>query len=450
MFLVIVLLFSFVSQINAMISVKGFLEELGAQLRGNYRYRAARIPNVDSEDIVRIKLHDGEGYLRYVRVYDPTHILMDGNVFRPRSKTTDINKITMCPTDDGTRTVGICAIGEDRRFCFKKWPEVPGFEGLSYAMYEALFFCPEHPVPMPKSQVILMNGKVFLVSEYIKEKPLKKSKSKSLKEFLENPEGRVINTESLQKLAIYTMLSKPEDCRLQNCLVRRIPGSKEYEVILIDNERSFGRKAIVKSNKGKRREVLTRVHSVIFAFREALTSKTLIQVDNRDIDNVNKKIKNWCDDQNKYLDKLGDEFIGKSKSKLNYDLKQIFKDRMHSKTLKQILYGLDKGKTIWEIFEKVQPELYKYYNLSEKEESKLKKFGRWQRVLKRIIKIDTGRHATSAPLSSYHLAEYHRNTPTISRHSARWRSIGSKGFNRGLIWVKGKLRISNKSKRRST
>lgn len=169
----------------------------------------------------------------------------------------------MYKASEGTRPVGIYNY-KGRKSCLKLCPEAPGVEVATRRFYEA--FISYEDVPIPRSQVILMNGQCFLASEFIDGRPLRS--------FLESrqsePDQYVLETASFQRLVIFCMMINPEDCRLENCLVRKKPNGL-YEIVLIDNERSLGKEFVYG-------EVATRVHCVLFCFYNMLLQPVDIQL----------------------------------------------------------------------------------------------------------------------------------------------------------------------------
>lgn len=79
----------------------------------------------------------------------------------------------------------------------------------------------------------------------------------------------IFNLERFQKLAIFSLLANPEDCRPQNCLVRKMKDSDEYEFVLIDNDRTFGKEFAAYEHPVKG-TINTRVHCALFLFHEMI------------------------------------------------------------------------------------------------------------------------------------------------------------------------------------
>jgi hypothetical protein len=135
----------------------------------------------------------------------------------------------------------------------------------------------EGDFPLPASDVILMNGQVFLVSEFMEGEPL----DKILEKVRTDPEyGRewIFNTEKFQKLAIFSLLIQPEDGRPQNYLVRKIKDIDEYQLILIDNERILevgllGHEGFIEHEDPDKGYVKTRMHCALLCFHELLEEK---------------------------------------------------------------------------------------------------------------------------------------------------------------------------------
>lgn len=211
-------------------------------------------------------MHGENRNIDWYEVYDSHHELMNGHEFTPADK-----------ASGGTRVVGFYSLEGQRRLCFKQWPEAPGHEIAVYELYKELFPEDEGDFPLPASDVILMNGQVFLVSEFMEGEPL----DKILEKVRTDPEyGRewIFNTEKFQKLAIFSLLIQPEDGRPQNYLVRKIKDIDEYQLILIDNERILEvglleHEGFIEHEDPDKGYVKTRMHCALLCFHELLEEK---------------------------------------------------------------------------------------------------------------------------------------------------------------------------------
>ena len=263
---IITILFSFFIILNAsedgVASVGGFLEIIGENLKGNYNHQVTTLPvDLYEKDIIVTYLSDGKGGKRCQLVHDPEHKLMKSyDEFDPPQEERLATGISMRRLAGGTRKVAACSIDGIDRFCFKQWPEAPGAEIAVRQLYKT--FISDEDVPMPRSQTIIINRQCFLVSEFIQGVPLRDFLEHRTKE----PDRYSFDMASLQKLFIFCMLANFEDCRLENCLVRKKTNGL-YEVVLIDTERGLGRE-FVKPKEGQ--DDGTRVHCVLFCFLEML------------------------------------------------------------------------------------------------------------------------------------------------------------------------------------
>ncbi len=219
---------------------------------------------------IKVKAHlEEKEWLVEIKVYDPDRILMNGTVFvpsLPEEQITLKSGIEFYKATGGTSNVGVYQY-KDIKICFKQNPEIPGFDLLAYNVFKNLFpsLSPEN-IPIPKSAVILMNGQPFLVSKFMEGESFS-SILESINKEPRDTQSYTFNLAKFQRLAIFHLLSVPEDCHPRNCLVREVKKSNDHEIILLDNERSFGRPT------GNEKEgFYTRLHSVLFCFYEKLSN----------------------------------------------------------------------------------------------------------------------------------------------------------------------------------
>lgn len=217
----------------------------------------------------------GEDRIRTFKVYDPEHIFFtdDGDFsLSDFEEGIDTDTVKVRKATGGTRTVGIYEC-RGNKVCFKQWPEVPGCEVAFYRMYYAAHSSQyRENLPIPASEVIIMNGEVFLVAEFMEGESLKSILTK----VSANPEyaNRYnFDLDRFQALVIFCLITAPEDCRPENILVRRIKGSNKDEFVFIDNERSFGEQITEFHDSGEGL-IRTRMHCALFCFHEML-SKTI-------------------------------------------------------------------------------------------------------------------------------------------------------------------------------
>lgn len=213
----------------------------------------------------------GEDLITTFKVHDPYHIFFteDGNFsLSSLSEGIDTDTIKLRKAKGGTRTVGIYEC-KGKKVCFKQWPEVPGCEVAFHRMYYAAHSSQyRENLPIPASEVILMNGQVFLVAEFMDGKSLKSILTK----IMQRPDYAsryTFDLDRFQALVIFCLITAPEDCRPENILVGRIKGSDKYECRLIDNERSFGEQITEFYDSGEGL-VRTRMHCALFCFQAML------------------------------------------------------------------------------------------------------------------------------------------------------------------------------------
>jgi hypothetical protein len=209
--------------------------------------------------------------------------------------------------------------------------------------------------------------------------------------------GYKFDIERFQRLAFFCFLINPEDCRPQNCLVRKCKDSNKYQFVLIDNERAFCQE-IVKQK--------TRVHCVLFCF-EALMKQaiTIPLLKERSIGkNVSfrHEIVDWinkCRKNSEYIQSLS-MCITKSGQKNPKERVTDLKASVGGVTKNDIIKKVDKitgeEENLRDIFSKVLPQLDKVYDNKSKSESIL------VQALENIKDTDWGRSFSPiAPPSSY-------------------------------------------------
>ena len=372
----------------------------------------------DKQNLFTVCLKGDNGSVEEIQVYDPNCLLMNGDKFLPGlfpgpdqqgKETINFGGIKAEKATGGTRKVAFYSIYGKHHLCFKQWPEAPWIERSVYLLYDELF--PKSVVPLPKSEVILMNSQVFLVSEYIAGEPLEA--------FLENaqkdPGNCVLNEKSFQELAIFCLLTNPEDCHLRNCLVRklRVNDSKEYQIVLIDNDRSFG-KAITGEILQEGKMIATRVHCVLFCFH-AMLKKKLEQ-------DILARIRGSTTIGIRLAERLSKESKFQRNLRSYIDSKYIFKETVGIDSRETILGNtlgsgvIDKLFYRWpKIVKSIQleesaadllirqyPQLANLYGLETITNQQTETINAdIIAVLNRIRSIDAGRHAPMAPPSSY-------------------------------------------------
>lgn len=227
----------------------------------------------DKENLIEIDIQNFDnprinGLVKTFKVYDPGKVLMRNGDFALNASTSVRNgNVTARKAGSGTCTVGIYEC-KGKKVCFKHWPEAPTVEigsGRTYRAANRIY----QEMQLPGSEVILMGGQVFLVSEFIEGKSLREI----LQEISERPTEAsqyTFNLDRFQRVTMACIITLPEDCCPQNIIVRKIPGSAEYEPVLIDSERSFGQAVTKTVWHPVLGWIQTRVHCSLFCFHEML------------------------------------------------------------------------------------------------------------------------------------------------------------------------------------
>ncbi len=278
-------------------------------------------PNPDDpENIITVRLHDKEGRLQWYQVYDPDHHLMHNQTFTPSRKPTG-----------GTRTVGFYSFddSEDPQLCVKQCPEAPAYDIAIHKLYKALFPEDKEDLPVPASLVVEMNGIVFSISEFMEGETLE-DVFKNVQKDSSYGMSWDIDIEQFQKLVIFSLLTNPEDCRPQNCLIRKIKGSNKRKFVLIDNERNLGKEYVEFDHpiKGK---ITTRVHCVLFFFDHFLTHRVDPEFMMRQRLNHITAIYNWikeCAYENQYQYNLRQLLVKEAEEELKTTVSSLACDEL--------------------------------------------------------------------------------------------------------------------------
>ena len=108
-----------------------------------------------------------QGFIKKIKVSDPYQMLMRNDEFLPQIYK-EIGDVIIEKAQGGTRAVGIYGWEGRKRICLKQWPEVPTAEIAAYNLFKGLYptVCSED-IPLPMSEVILMNKQVFSVLRFI-------------------------------------------------------------------------------------------------------------------------------------------------------------------------------------------------------------------------------------------------------------------------------------------
>ncbi len=210
--------------------------------------------------------------VRAFNVHDPDHILMHDGVFCPVSReTVEVLRfdngvsVQRVSSDKCTRDVVIYDLA-GRKICIKRYPEAPGIEISAYQIYKSIFQESDADMPLPAAEMILMNGQVFLVLNFMDGEPF----SDVLMESTDRTDSRVFNLEKFQKLFLFSLLVMPNDAGARNLLLKKIPDSNEWMFQSIDNERDFLEPFTRDFDHPTKGIIRTSCHSVVFCFYEML------------------------------------------------------------------------------------------------------------------------------------------------------------------------------------
>lgn len=108
----------------------------------------------------------GRGLVKTIKVNDPEGILMDGDDFLPKQRT--VGRVAIEKASKGTREVGIYGWDEKKKLCLKRWPEISSAEIAAYSLFKSYYPTVNlEDIPLPASEVILMNEQIFLVSRFM-------------------------------------------------------------------------------------------------------------------------------------------------------------------------------------------------------------------------------------------------------------------------------------------
>lgn len=414
-FLIFLTIFSIFGEI---VDVDTYLRQCDARL-ANREYLSDSFlaeEKCEKENLVTVYFRNKKGIPEEIQVYDPNHKLMNGVEFNPENK-----------AKGGTSKVGFYSIDGEKRLCFKQAPEIPAYELAVRELYQALFPEDADDMPIPLSEVLIMNGRVFLVSQFVEGETLEKvllEVQKGNNEYLEYK----FDVEKFQKLAFFCFLINPEDCRPQNCIVRKCKDSDKWQLVLIDNERAFCQEVVTDHGSQK-----TRVHCVLFCF-DALMEKAVnipLLKERSIAKNVSfkGKIADWirrCRKNSEYIQRLStyrDESRQKKKER-ETDLSASVGEITQEDILKKVSQITNEEENLRDIFHKVLPQLAKIYENKSKEANPL------MQALENIKGTDWGRSFSPiAPPSSY--------TPIKQMKRDKINEISEKTGNRKKVYVRG-------------
>jgi hypothetical protein len=380
----------------------------------------------EKKKLVTVHFRNKSGKAEEIQVYDPSHKLMKDEEFNPGDR-----------AKGGTSKVGFYSIDKERRLCFKQAPEIPAYELAVRELYKTLFPEDADDIPIPASEVIVMNGQVFLVSQFIKGETLENV-------LLEAQNGNneyiscEFDVEKFQRLAFFCFLINPEDCRPQNCIVRKCKNSNKYQLVLIDNERAFCREVVRDHGSQK-----TRVHCVLFCFEELMrqTISTPLLKERSIAKNVSfrHRIEEWirkCRKNSEYIQSLG-EYRTKSEQKNPKDRETDLTSSVGEVTQNDIIKKVDKitgeEENLRDIFGKALPQLDEVYGNKSKSKNTL------LQALENIKDTDWGRSfSPTAPRSSYTPIKVMKNDNVneISEKTGKPKKVYVHGYWRDGIWVK--------------
>lgn len=231
--------------------------------------------SINRGDLVTVHMQspDPTELIRTVVVHDPEGVLRVGGEFSLERwfETIHTTTVKMTKASGCTRNVAMCELLSGKykglMVCLKQWPEAPGIDILQHIMACSSLYPDQSP--FPASGIILIEGEVFLVSEFIHGIRF----DVLLKEINADPSRASrykFNRDRLQRAILHCLITSPEDCRPQNLIVRQIPGTEEVEFVFIDFDRSLGKPFTALHHHPTRGEVSTRVHCALFCFHEVL------------------------------------------------------------------------------------------------------------------------------------------------------------------------------------
>ena len=395
---------------EGIITASDFLRELNHRLKNEAYFPSALLSKSECpkpECLINVVSHNGGGKARFQRVYDPDHVLMNGELFTPSD-----------PARKGTRKVGFYppdgTVGGKRVLCIKEAPEAPGLERAARILHEVLFGIGDMGVP--NSETILMNGKVFTVSSYVDGKALDEviGEIEAQKEAKAEPHRLPEFIVNLHQMKVFAMLTAPEDGRPQNCFWQEIvgvDGTTTYRLVSIDNERSFGNATPHPSLKDP--GVTVRGHSVMHCFpeshpnydglKEVLFSKTPKAI-----------FEGWLNQvriEDRYQHTLAPFAKITENTRLGAPITETVARNLFEK-LKVIYDGLRAGKTLEDIFMVAEPTLALFYQESQvtpvtppgfilRGDDATPPRSSLVRAAKRMRRIDCGRFGTKTPPSAY-------------------------------------------------
>ncbi len=297
---IIVLLCSLFIQLHAsevVVSAEELLGSFVRRFRGEtFEYRQSSSPaptdnlitihirsftrsRYDLPTLVRLITSGSAELVSTVKVHDPHHALMHNGTFSPElyapGQVVRSGDIEIRRARGSTRTVGLYNC-KGNRVCIKQWPEAAWNEIAVYQVYQALFQTDPDDSPIPVSEVLLINGQIFLASKFMEGD----SFNDILAETLTSGSTReyAFNLARFQRTAILVLITLPEDGGARNLLVRDRGGGGEKEFILIDNDRNFGIAAsreIIHPTKGP---LTAKAHSTVLCLYELLAQPILPEV----------------------------------------------------------------------------------------------------------------------------------------------------------------------------
>lgn len=416
------------------ISVIDFLEGMHCRLHGK-AYEYTYLQPAPTENLItanfRTSLESEE--VKTFLIYDPSTLLMQDDTFTPcQWEECEDGAIKMFKAENSSHTVTRYEWNGHKLY-FKHWPEAPAIEFVAHHLYKAIFPSQEHP-PLPASATILLNGQMFLVLQSMEGESLHRI-ARKIERTPDLSRQYKFNLAKYQRIAIYCYLAFPEDCRPHNCIIR-ITESEEYEIILIDNERSFGHLASAGYSHETLGTISTRTHCVVFCFHKLLSMPLEADVFEELISDQSAR------HMTLFISKLrvGDKYI-KTLNTMVAE-KHIEKATMHHPGLEAVgsifsrhaalkdIARQNRTSTLAQLFTRVLPTLagiYEFNTLPTPEE--LKSDNQLSPALKLVRKIDARRFSGVTPPSAYVLLLIYFHQPDLSSlNSSRSSAVSSPGI----------------------
>lgn len=317
--------------------------------RENPCFPTVSLEECQAEFLIMVHYHKGDGTVICQWVYDPECILMKGDLFNP----SDHNHLLK--GKKGSTKVGFYPVDGEKALCFKEKPKYPFFERAVCLLNQTIFG--EEDDGIPNSETILINGYPFTVSCYV-DGPDFEDVIKNMRLDTACNSDFIANLHHMKVLA---MVSSPEDGRAQNYILRKVDdldGHPVYRIVSIDNEHSLIKSSPHPSKKYP--DVTIRPHSAVYCFGEknpnydALKATLFTQTPHSICKNWDSKMgleRQYHLEISKCAKGVGSFFV---------EIEEVVCLQIES-CLEEIYCGLREGGTLEQIFHRVNPGLFTFY-----------------------------------------------------------------------------------------